>query len=146
MTTSTGRPIQARDPSCRVRRRRACDSAAFGQEIGDEDDRPGHLRERFLDTPDEQRRHEAREEAPRSDDDGVKSRDGLGHDRVNRHVRLEPHALHVVAARLPGVHLNLAPRLGAVAVLRTDGCGLDADRPNAVLASEQYATGRRQPR
>ena len=56
---------------------------------------------------------------------------------MNRYFRLEPHALHLVAARLPGVHLDLAPRLGAVAVLGADGRRLDADRPDPAGASEQ---------
>ena len=44
----------------------------------------------------------------------------LGDGGMNRHVGLEPHALDLVAARLPRVHFHLAARLRAVAVLRAD--------------------------
>ena len=47
--------------------------------------------------------------------------------------------LHLMAPRLPGVHLDLAARLVTVAVLGAHRRRLDADRPHAAPAAEQAA-------
>jgi hypothetical protein len=65
---------------------------------------------RFLDPSHQQRRHEAGEEAAWPDDDGVEGTNGLGDNRVNGHLRLEPDPSDFVTSRLPRVHFDFTTR------------------------------------
>ena len=115
-------------------------AATFGQQVGDQDDRPAHLRQRFLDAAHEQRRHQAGEEAAGADDDGVEAADRLGDRRMNRDRRLEPEPPHLMPARLPRVDFDFARATRCRRrTRRTSDRRLDADRPDAAPAAEQAA-------
>ena len=127
------------DPRHRVGGGEAEHAAAFGQQVGDQDDRPLHLRQRLGDAADEEDRHQAGVEAAGADDHGVELGDRLRHRRMNRHRRLEPDPAHEPARRLPRIHFHLAARRRAVAVFRAHRRLLHADRPHPAAAAEQRA-------
>ncbi len=139
MTTSTGRSIAVATQRAASAAVKPGHAAPLGEQVGDQDDRAAHLRERFAHAADEQRRHQAGEEAAGTDDHCVEVADRLGHRRVDGHLRLEPEPADLVAAPLPGVDFDFAAGPRAVAVLGADRCRLDADRPDAALAAEQAA-------
>ena len=98
---------------------------------------PSTCAERLGHPADEQRRHQAREEAARPDDRGLEPADGLRHLAVQASGRIEPHAPDLPAVALPRVDLDLPCRAGAVGELRANRRVLDAGRPDAAAAAEQ---------
>ena len=75
-------------------------------------------RERFLHAPHEQRGEQAGKETAGTDDHGVEGADCIGHDRMNRDLRLEPDLADLVATRLPCVDLDFSARHRSICVLR----------------------------
>ena len=139
ITTSTGRSIARATQSRGLGGGEPVHAAPFGEQVGDEDDRTAHVGQRFLDAAHEQGRHQAGEEAAGADDHRVELANGLRHDRMDRWLRLEPETAHLIAVLLPRIHLDLAARLRAVAVLGADRGRLHAHGPHTPAAAEQTA-------
>ena len=95
--------------------------------------------ERVLHAVDEQRGHQAREEAARADGHRIEVGNGVAHRRQDVRVGLQPHVAHFMPARVTSIDLDFAAMDGAVRVFGAQHGLLDTDRPDIALTPQQRA-------